>query len=213
MRGIVVIVGFVIAMILIVGLMVAESPALFTAQTVGSSPTPNGAAPTSLLLWNSTTNQTVNSGTYSYALTIQGWKVKVEGSGVGIDIYTYDGWWIFEWNINYFKWYDSGVEVSTPMAGVPPTVYQYMTWDTLNAKYTSPTKLTLQNSATKMDVSLAYNTTAYPDWKSAWNGLGIGLTFNQDISDRNTSINAVTFIAELFTFTLPGIDPFLNVLI
>jgi len=218
MRGIVVVVAFVIAMVLIVGLMVSTSPSLFSAQTIGTNP--EGAAsstPTQILVWNSTINQTITYASgEDHTLTVNGWRIKIQVMPDTLAIETIDEWWIFQWNINYFKWYYDGVVVSSEYE-IFGELQEYIDWTTINNEYlANPSHsliYTLKNSATKMNMVLSFNFTKYANPKDAWMGDGIDFTFNQDIADRNTSINAVAFIAELFTFSLPGIDPFLNVLI
>jgi hypothetical protein len=218
MRAIIVILAFIVFTVTLIGLMVGESPTIFIGTVQGSSGTntSQSTSPSNLIAWNETYVQPLNfSDTVDFPLG--GWNIELTRYPYisGIVMYTYDSWWIFNWNYEQFKWYNSNnIEVTTNYNPTGQGNFQILSLNTLDSEYSSSNKTTYQakNSRTKFDIFFSWNKTAYATPSDAYNHDGLVMVFSINFNDRNTSINAFSFIAGIFTFSLPGL-PFIPNLI
>jgi len=207
MRGLVV-VGCIV--FISIYLIICIPPQFYTAsleqQETGS------VNPSQILAWNET--YTYNCTGLFGNINIGGWNVRITEWIQGIEIYTYDYWWIFEWNYDWFKWFMDGIEVSK----------HYNLFDEdriliepaqLDKDFNAgkDLKYDLRNSKTQMTVTFAFNTSAYSLPSDAYTAHDAFLIFNIDFNDRNTSINAISLIGMIFMASLPGVHPILNYLI
>lgn len=220
MRAIVVICAFVIFTIVMVGLMFAESPAVFSDATQGSANLPTESkSPSELLAWNETYILNI-TGTFEYTFPIGGGNVRVQKwdnhvPSDGIFMETYDYWWIFQWNRDNFKWFKDGVDVSI-WADIPPAPGQWrIPISRLDEDFASGKGINYVaiNSKTQFDVAFSFNTSTFSKPSDAFYGNDIHMIFNVDFENRQTSINALSFISSLFTFSLPGIPFIVNLMI
>jgi hypothetical protein len=215
MRAVIVILAFVVFTVTLVGLMVSESPLMFSGMTSGNSAINNNGgatSPTTLLAWNSTYVLNItDSSDASYHFVIQGWNVAVftvdSWGHKEIDMATYSTWWIFEWDWDDFVWYKDNVQVSN----LNDIWFSMFVLDT-HYSQNKTLDYVAQNSKTRMTVTFVFNQTAYTKPSDAYSAGGLSMVFQQDFNDRNTSINALSFIAGIFTFSLPGL-PFIPNLI
>ena len=223
MRAVIVILAFVVFTVTLVGLMVSESPSMFIGITQGSSgfsgTSTDETSPSNLVSWNETYILNI-TGTFEYNFQIGGWNVRVEKWAIyhlpedGLCMKTYDAWWIFEWNFDEFKWFKEGIDVSV-LAYIP---YVNPRWcipiARLDQDFANGKSLTYQakNSKTQLDVSFSFNNSKFAKPSDAFYGNEMYMVFKLDFNDRNTSINALSFIGGIFTFSLPGL-PFIPNLI
>jgi hypothetical protein len=130
-----------------------------------------------------------------------------------LTLYTYGGWWIFKWDYNSFKWYDSnGVERSQwyETGGVVPG--WRLGWDSINYSE-SWTLKQIGGQEVQVSVFWGYNKTAYA---SAWHAFMnndlhvlIAIGFDQE----NTRMNAWNLIGSLLFFQIPEVHPAINAII
>jgi hypothetical protein len=216
LRPLIFVAAFVGFIVLMFGIMVAESPSLFMGATTGSSSITNSTTspnPLNLLAWNSTYILNItDSSDASYHFVIQGWNVAVftyDQWGIKkIDMATYSEWWIFKWDWDDFAWYKDGVQVSE-QGEIWFNLY------VLDTHYSQNKTLNYlaKNTKTQLTVYFVFNTTAYAKPTDAYSAGGLAMVFQQDFNDRNTSVNALSFLAGLFTFSLPGMPWQINMLI
>ena len=220
MRAVIVILAFVVFTVTLVGLMVSESPSMFMGIAQGSSGTGTDqtTSPSSLLAWNSTYILNI-TGTFEYEFHVGGWNVRVEKwdnhwSTDGFFMETYDAWWIFNWNFDQFKWFKEGTDVSI-FAEIPPAPSQWrIPISRLDLDFANGKSLTYQakNTKTQWDISFNFNSSKFAKPSDALYGNEMYMFFELDFNDRSTSINALSFIGGIFTFSLPGL-PFIPNLI
>jgi len=208
MRGLIVVFCIIAVSITLIALMPTE----FYTATAGS-PETGSVTPTGIMAWNETYILNITD-TFAYTFQIGGWNIRVEKWPEGLHIETYDSWWVFVWNFDGFKWFKDGIEVS-----------QYYDFPAIDRWLIEPSQLDddfasgkglaykIRNSKTEMDVSFAFNETAFDTPSDAYVGNDIRLIFNLDFDDRNTSINALNLIGMLFTASIPNVDPTINLLI
>jgi hypothetical protein len=220
MRAVIVILAFVVFTVSLVGLMVSESPSMFMGIAQGSSgvDTSQSVSPSGIIAWNETyTLNLTHAMPPPFEFQIGGWNVMAQKyDSPGLSIETYDAWWIFMWNLDPFKWYHNGVEVSISGSTIAYGQMYFITPSQLDsdfaAKGVSGLKYTIKNTRTQMDVTFAFNTTKYATPSLAYLGNEISLIFDLNWNERNTSVNALAFISGIFTFSLPGL-PFIPNLI
>jgi len=214
MRAVIVILAFVVFTVTLVGLMVSESPSMFMGIAQGSSGTSTDqtASPSSLLAWNQSYSLVLNVSDAYFPLG--GWNVlvsKLEWGEKGIFMTTYDSWWIFQWNFDDFKWYTPDNQEVTHIlsSGIPSLLL-----NTIDSEYavSNNTKYIAKNTKTQFGIFFTWNKTAYATPSNAYDNNSLVMIFNIDFNDRNTSINALSFIGGIFTFSLPGL-PFIPNLI
>jgi hypothetical protein len=216
LRPLIFICAFVGMTVLLVSLMVSESPTMFSGASAGSSATGTDSTnPLNIVAWNQTYILNITDPHANYYFVVQGWNIAVECMDIlnshCIAMHTYDYWWIFNWNIDHFKWYEqNGTEVSTPGYQA-----QWLNMYTLDSDFAANKPLTYnaKNSKTMMQVTFAFNTTAYSKPSLAYSAGDLRMIFNMNLSERNTSLNALTFISGLFTFSLPGMPFVVNAII
>lgn len=223
-RGIIVAVSFVSLAVILVTLMVAQSPALFTSASQGTTAVGEGSVvnnPNDLLAWNESLTLTLGPGGLPKNVTyfqVAGWNAYIQCYDTTyfgenrMEMATYDAWWIFKWNFQEFRWYKDSEEVSTY-----DSPYYFLALPTLNSDYTAEGMNGLQyqakNSLTTFTVSFAFNDTTYASPNAAFAGNELYAHFNVDFSDRNTSINVIALLGGIFTFSLPGFDPTMQLVI
>jgi len=148
-------------------------------------------------------------GAFIKYFTLGGWSMKYSSykSGENYEEFsmTYDHWWIFEWNHEFFTWYDEkGRKIGTHV------------WDyDLDKLYDEfgELKFKLMNSKTQYTLWLAWNTTKYdtPSEALANNEMYVlcGIKFDK----VNTSVNAWQLIGMLLFFQMPDVHWAINALI
>jgi len=221
MRPLIVIGTFIVTAVLLTGWMVSESPAMFSSASEGSSSLPNRqVSPTELLAWNSSYTFNITRDAYlphSYEFTLGGWNFRlVAGSAPGgILVYTFDWWWILEWNYEDMKIYHDSIDVSSYGGGSYSSGTPWLSLSRMNSDYSASQGIiyVFQNSKTKLTLDFTFNFTKYAYPEDAIDGDGLHATVYQDYSDKNTGLNAITFISSLFTFSLPGVNSFVIALI
>lgn len=220
LRPLIFICAFVGMAVLLVGWMVTESPTLFLGADPGSSSTAEGStSPLSLMAWNETyiLNLT-NNMPPPFQFEIGGWKVIAQKyAAPGLSIETYDSWWIFIWNLDPFRWYKDGVEVSISGHTIAYGDMFFIQPSQLDSDFTtegaSGLKYAIKNTRTQMDVFFVFNITTYAKPSDAYSANDITLIFNIDFNNRHTSINALGFVSGLFTFSIPGVPIYINAII
>lgn len=208
MRGLIVVFCIIAVSITLIALMPSE---FYTATA--TSPETGSATPTGLMAWNETYVLNI-TGTFAYYFQVGGYNIRVEKWPQGLNIETYDSWWIFVWNFDIFKWFKNGVEVST-YYHMPIGDKWLLEPSQMDSDFASGEGLNyeIKNSKTQLRVNLAFNTTLFTNPSDAYTGNAMGLIFNIDFDDRNTSINALNLIGMLFTASIPNVDPTINLLI
>jgi hypothetical protein len=177
---------------------------------------------TEILSYNFTGTENFNithdaSGTFIHSFTIGGWNIRFRSQDLGstgssyLQAYTYDYWWIFEWNYEFFYWVDSqGRKVTTY-----PTADPSISWSKLDEIYSElgTLKFTWQNSKVRVTLWIGFNETKYTKPSDALDNneasILCGITFDQ----VNTSVNAWTLIGMLLFFQMPSIHPAINFII
>lgn len=223
LRPLIFIASFIGLTVLMVGWMVTESPILFIGADPGGSSTGEGStSPMSLLAWNETyVLNLTNNMPPPFQFEIGNWKMIVQKyvppTGPGLSVETYESWWVFTWNFDPFRWYKDGNEVSVPGHTLAYGDMFFIEPSRLDSDFTnegtSGLKYTIKNTRTQMDVSFAFNTTLYDNPSDAYSANDIGLIFDIDWNERNTSVNAISFISGLFTFSLPGVPIYVSVIL
>lgn len=226
MRGLVVVGSFVTVVVLLVTLMVAESPTLFVGATTGTGPTAHSGNPALLLASNATDLFYLNK-----TAMIANWGQEIGGWTVWI-VLQWRGWSqdVFEfYSQNYFGpiptnwedfvWYQDGVVKSDTYTAPSGRVYQGIRESQLDSDYASLAagqvlSYELENSYTKFTMQITWNTALYDTPSEAFEAnQNLQCSVNIDFNDRNTSINAFNVIAGLFLWQLPGMDPIISAII
>jgi len=163
-----------------------------------------------------TTNFTVGPNLWEYAFQVGGWNVKASYDNVhdSIVMWTYDAFWIFEYNLEDFKWYNSqGVKVSGSVSflGGPR---EAISLTTIYDGFTNNTStFTIQNSKTQCKIYFGYNSREYKSPREAFQDGNLGVLVGMGIDNTNTRINAWNFIGMLLFFQAPDVHPLLNAII
>ena len=216
LRPLIFIAAFVGLSVALVGWMVMESPTLFLGANAGSSSTGDSSqSPLDLMAWNETYVLNVTD-TFEYTFQVGGWNVRVEKwtSTKSFYMETYAYWSIFNWNFDAFRWHKDGVDVTHDYPYPTPSS-QRLDITQLDSDFAEGKGLgyKAKNSRTEFSVTFVFNTTEYDTPTDAYDGNHMHMIFNVDFDDRNTSINAVSFIAGLFTFSVPGVPTYVSVII
>jgi len=218
LRPLVFIAAFVGFTVLIVSMMVTESPEMFGGQTTGSSTIyTSGVSPMELLAWNSTYTLQLTSLNGYWEFTYGGRNIAFGTQALAqhyLYSETYDKFWIFYYNIELFKWYDKNnnpLQMWTINAGIGVPLSQ------LNADYASGNLsaliYTLKNSKTSYQASFGFNTTTYATPDDALVAGQLCMTVNQGWEPSGSSFSALGFISGLFLFSLPGVPVVVNALL
>ncbi len=209
MRGLIVLFTIVALSISLIVLMPTE---FFTAGVDEESTVdPNTL---DLVAWNSTysLNMTYNAGSvqdhefelngYNYLCSVFPEKM--------IHLSTHAEWWIFVWDRDDFVWRDEDNIIQSE-----PYVYLLFTWESINSsvidEYDTPAKWNCRNGKTQVQVTTAYNTTAYGNFTAALEDSAATLVFQVDWHDRNTSMNALQLVGMVLTGSLPDISTELSI--
>lgn len=208
MRGLIVVFCIIAVSITLIALMPTE---FYTATA--TSPEVGSGNPLDLIAWNS--SLVVNfTGADPIDFTLNGYNFELDPTfdpytlQDGIILATYDGWWIFVWNYEAMQWYVNDVEVSYTPTYAHTRISIYAV-----DEYPIDTVYTCKNSRTMVRATFVYNTTEYTKFSDAYKANDASIVFNMDWEDRNTSFNALSLIAMLFTASLPNVDPTINLLI
>jgi hypothetical protein len=217
LRPLVFIAAFVGFILLIVGMMASETPTLFVDATTGSGSTPISAPnPLGLVAWNSTLNFTLSHGAID-DFGFGGYNVRLGSPDLYLYFrsFTYANWWIFNWDVEDFDWYNSQnvkESVTYGALGSQGLALSQMTTD-YETYGISGLRYTWKNSKTTIPVSFLFNETAYDSPTEAFNDAHLYIFINSNFATAATSFNALTFISGLFTFSLPGIPTVVNALL
>jgi len=214
LRPLIFICAFIGLAVLLVGWMVTESPTLFLGADAGSSSTGSSSQnPLSLMAWNETYILNITD-TLTYTFKVGGWNVHVEKceDTKGFFMETYDYWWIFYWNYDAFRWFKDGVDITHEYGEL---MKERIDLTQLDSDFAEGKSLgyDAKNSRTQFFVTFAFNTTKYELPTDAFDGDEMHMIFNIDWDDRNTNINALSFIAGLFTFSVPGAPIYVSAII
>jgi hypothetical protein len=214
MRGLIVI--FVVIAVSIT--LILAIPSDFYTPTLTNPQIGGNVSPADLLAWNTTMTLNLTSG-FDEDFTLNGfnWKMQHSESDNVVWLYTRAEWWIFTWDHDFCRWYDSQ-GIDRTVGGTvypPPLIPESISVDTIDqlCSVDGTATLTAQNSKTKITLTLTYNASAYVKFSDALDAGEAYASFNSDWDDRMTSINALSLIGMLFTATLPNIDPTLNLII
>jgi hypothetical protein len=211
MKGLIVIVSLIAVTITLIVYM----PSQFYEHELDHVDLPDQSA-LELLSYNSTylLNVTHPSHDETFELNGYDWRfVATSFLGNYFQIYTRSYWTdYFEWDQDYFSWYYGNTKISENMVVGVSNVIDVLSPGVIDA-YDSPLTLRIVNDKTSADVDLQYNTTTYSSFTEAWENDALTIILFADFDERNTSINAFTLIGMLFTASLPGIDPVLNLII
>lgn len=228
MRAVVVVLAFVIFTVTFVGLMVTESPSMFFGITQGSSGTPVGdsaTSPSELLAWNSTYQQPINDTLGSnYPFDLGGWHFRLSywlpgASTKYVSMETYDFFLFFSYNIEDMSWYDAENNLKSGYYEVSYHIDKTaILLSVMDSDYATgglgALSYKVQNSKTRLTLNFWFDTTTYDNCTDALTSGGtIYMLVGQDFADRNTSINALSFISGIFTFNLPGLPFVINLII
>lgn len=205
MRGLIVlftIVALTITLILLI------PPEFFTAAT-NEQNKPDSVNPQNIIAWNQTysvnasagVSQTWSMNGYNFWFAIE--KTDPFGAYDKIKLATYDSFWIFTWNYDYFGWYDA----DDNLISVSNELYA----ETVDL-YGTPYQFACKNSKTEVRATIAYNTTAYTDFADACSSTDFSVIFNIDWDDRASSMNALSLISLILTGSMPGVDPVLSII-
>lgn len=214
LRPLAFIAAFVGMFVLIVGLMVTESPVMFAEQTPGiAHEGADSTNPSTMLAWNQSYVLNITDPNIDYPFEILSWNVLVRTLDYFgywpfhyIRMCTYDRWWIFEYNIDWFEWYArNGTKVSVERA---------MHMATLDSFFAAGRELTftLKNGRTTMTTTLTFNT-SYSKPSDAFTAGQMYMIFGMDWNERNTSVDVLGFISQLFLFQLPNTPPIIAMIL
>ncbi len=211
MRGLIVV--FVVIAVAIT--LIVAIPSEFYTPTLTNPQIGGNISPEDLLAWNTTTTFNLTSG-FEEDFSLNGYEWRIQqlgffGDPEGVGLHTMAKWWIFTWDVDYCRWYDSqSIDRSSYYLGKA-----YLSMDVLDqlCSIDGTATLTAQNSKTKLTLTFTYNASAYIKFSDALTAGEAYVSFNSDWDDRMTSINALSLIGMLFTATLPNIDPTLNLII
>lgn len=131
-------------------------------------------------------------------------------------VYTYDNWWIFEWNYRNFDWYDRKGIKQSYTGPIPYHKYQILPWAALNENWQSKTKeckWTIRQGKTQIAVYFGFNTTDYTNPYDALMSDDLRILFAIGFDQVNTSINAWNIIGGLLFFQMPDVHPAINAII
>lgn len=212
MRGLIVVVTLIGVT---VALLVAMPPEFYAASMANAAT--SSVSPEDILAWNQTLNINFTGfGAYDFTLNGYNWElIATDEPGKDLDfiaLSTYEQWWIFKYNWDDCKWYDSqGTDISWSFYFPTYGMHQILGVKVIDLHEGEILKA--QNSKTKLSVSFAYNTSAFPSFSDAYNAHKCAMVIQFDLNDRNTSINALTLISMLFTAQLPMVDPTINLLL
>ena len=233
-RGLIVIVTFVAITLLLIGMAVSESPTMFVDEnTQGSSPLSGEgvAGPSTFLAWNSSVVAQLNDTYPELDVSIGGWDFtffnRDDGGTVHfLQVETYFTFYgMFRYSEEDMEWYNTStnrkVSIQHDVYTDPPRIYrhshQVMDMNDIDIAYGTGniTDLTykIRNTKTGLTISIAFDVDAYATPSEALAGDGLTICLQQDFSDRNTSINIVSFISGLFLFSIPGVDPYVCAII
>lgn len=243
LRTIVVVIAFITCTISLITLMTAQSPVLFSeVSDTGVSPMGDSelSNPSSLIAWNETLNIALNKTWESLIQTfnIGGWNMRsyvdipYGSSDEYIQIQTFDivsvwGYTLWEHGHQDFTWYNSSkqrvsrsdVPMPSPFGPGYPEVMPIWQLDYDYVYGNSSSSLnnlayTIRNTHCSLNMVFNFNTTLYDSPSSCYdNGGDLIMTFTIQWDERNTSMNALDFIGKLFTFSLPGINPVVTLII
>jgi len=199
--------------------MVMENPTLFPGVSEGEAPGGESATnPLSLMAWNTTYVANLTDPSAEYTFVLSGWNIRVKATSIvlttgQISMQTYASWWVFEWDKDVFKWYKDGVLKS--QINILISYDEFLSMDTLDADYVENTTIsyTAKNSHTSMIVAFTFNFTDYATPSEAYADGALSMVFDVEFSERNTSLNILGFISQLFTFSLPGTPWAVNTLL
>ncbi len=157
-----------------------------------------------------------------YDFKFGGWNMKLEDWGSPqcfIWIRTQAEWWIFEWDLKYFKWFNcKGIEKSRNAGWIGEwhdhIVIDYSALDEAFEEYGKEgLKWRLENDNTQMVVYVGFNQTKYSKPSEALNGGELSLLLCMNFDKMNTSFNAWNLIGSILFFQMPNVHPLINVII
>lgn len=208
MRGLITVATIVSVTVALVLLMPSEMYATTYDQDLTTNPAANDLS--ELLGWNSTYAWNITAGA-EQTTDINGYHYLLYTQNIfdnTLQLETYDGWWVFRWNFDRFKWYNWTSHADVSSVDILNRPYLNLTklddWDVL------PVKLGAENSKCEIAISFAYDNTTYTGYIDAFDNNALTMVFNLDFSDRATSINAFELIGMVLFGALPNIDPVLS---
>jgi hypothetical protein len=210
LRPLIFIAAFVGMALLLVGLMITESPTLFVGATPGSALTPtNSPNPLNLMAWNTSVNFLASASGYQF--TFAGYNVEydvIHTSDWNFQAFTYASFYFIQWDTRFFSWYNSQNELeSTQLMSLTAVNSDYTTGGTNNIKYT------WKNDLATIPIQFSFNTSKYDSPIEAYNDGALYVLINSAFASANSGFNALSFIAGLFTFSLPGMPSIINAII
>jgi len=214
LRGLITVVGF----IAVLGVLFAFIPTEFYSYTEGREITiPETFEALDIQYFSETYNFTVTQGIVE-SFALGGWNIRFKSHSVAEQMwcYTYDSLWVFEWNYNQFKWFDTqGVQQS--VWGWSPDglsqEHELLAWSELNDNWdedTNECRWRIANSGTQLTVYFGFDQTLYSNPEDALDNNALEALFCISMDEVNTSLNAWNLVAMLLFFQLPDVHPAIN---
>jgi len=155
----------------------------------------------------------VDNDTYEFSLGDWNLKLHIDGESREMWMETYTKWWIFEWNINYFTWYNNEVDYSYESDGIEKISFTSIDQVYLSdPNATNSRKWTLVNSETTIVLYFGFNQTYEKPTDALYDG-HLNALFCINFDKVNTSYNAWNLISALLFFQMPDVHPAINALI
>jgi len=151
--------------------------------------------------------------------TLGGWNVRFEYWQYfkSFSCYTYNSWWIFNWDFDDFHWYD--------VDGIDRSKYYSMIFqdrqmcyledvDNLYENYGNRgLKWILKNGRTQFVLFFGFNETTYDSPSEALFNDDLHVLICVNFDKVNTSFNAWNLIGAILFFQMPDVHPVINMLI